>query len=94
MLLGLHGEPGGEHLRQYDEVGGTGERRQQPREVRAIGCGVLPDERLLRELTRKLMDRSLCSRVYALMRAAASVSVSSRLATHSRTMRMAAGGSR
>ena len=32
--------------------------------------------------------------VYALMRRAASISVSSRLATHSRTIRMFAGGSR
>ncbi len=86
--LRRHGETGGEHLRQDDQVGASG-LLQQHVEVLKVGLTVMPGEAGLDQRQIEIGQRTQITHSFA----AASRSVSSRLAKHRRTKRWPCGGS-
>ncbi|MNZ84028.1 hypothetical protein D3C78_1027730 [compost metagenome] len=85
--LGLHGEPGGEHLRQNDQVGAAS-LLQQRLEMLEVGLAVVPGQGRLDQRNGQLGQCTQITHSFS----AASRRVSSRLAKHSRTRRWPTGG--
>ncbi|MCY1181942.1 hypothetical protein D9M73_224770 [compost metagenome] len=85
--LGLHGETGGEHLRQNDQVSAAG-LLQQLLEMLQVGLAVVPGQGGLDQRNGQVRQCTQITHNFS----AASRRVSSRLAKHRRTRRWPSGG--